>query len=365
MPITSGERETKEAFMKKGYLIIISIIFTAFVLAGCADGEGGFDGPFIPIINGISIENIVPNEALPGEEITITGQGLNSELAKIIVSNREYEPSSSFDFAFSSIDLDGDGDEDDNTELVDVDVETIRFIVPNDLEPGVHELHVEQGTFTSNVMTVTVLETNVNPVTPPPVVKNSADITMSTLYIMEALNYHYWGNKMNCDDKDGDGICKGPDKTKAKIFYVYEITWQLPEGIDEATIIAPLLGRAIYNEPTDAHHLHDFTKPELVQGMFSAQDVSNIDGMLAAYDLFNPDFVTNAANYMDVLEDSFNKCYNVEKPSHGYFSRLCKPMRVSGNVGSFKTITHELENTSIKHVVLEYDGGTATAEVPL
>lgn len=316
--------------MKRANIILIALLSFA-LLAGCSDGSlnvgGGGDagaGDADTSVSALTIDRIEPAEALPGESVVIFGQGIDPELDTVVAGNMEIDPTVSIDFALSSI---------SGEEESDAVEGQITFVIPNSAEAGELPVKVVRDAIESNVVTITILADDAN--------DNDDDDADDDDNVLP----HVAQAQFTAD------LISAGDALNYASYDIYSFEIDLPEGVEEATLYAPLYGFALQGATGTRF------EPEW-DSRFSVQDR---DDLLAAIDIVFQEAgatTADAANYEALYVDAFEKCFGGPAPSKGAIPLTCKPIRVTAETERVRTPCYDIDDFNgdfvFQHAVLEY-----------
>ncbi len=314
--------------MKHANIILIAFLSFA-LLAGCSDGslnvgggaDSGADGADTSV-SALTIDRIEPAEALPGESVIIFGQGIDPELDTVVAGNMEIDPTVSIDFALSII---------SGEEESDAVEGQITFVIPASTEAGELPVKVVRDAIESNVVTIAVLADDA---------AEENDDEESTDLLPNAAEAHFTGD-----------LIGEHDALNYASYDIYSFEIDLPEGVEEATLYAPLYGYALQRATGTRF------EPEW-DNRFGEQDRNEL---LAAIDIvFQEAGATSAdaANYEALYVDAFEKCFGRTVPDRGAIPLTCKPIRVTAETETIRTLCYDLAaftgDFAFQHAVLEY-----------
>ncbi len=344
-------------------LVIVLIAFTAIALSGCADGDGvemnsGEEPPF-GNLGAFSIERIEPSVALPGDEVTIFGPGLNAEVDLVIAGNVELTVNSSIDVALSAI------TGEDESDAVDGQ---LRFTIPENAEVGVLPIKVARSDMESNVVDIEIVaaddvDEGDNVVEGVEGKTKIPTISMSYLDDTRAINYH-----CPVGHTSGTENCSWAGENSIQLS-VYKMEWNLPEDATEITLYTPAYGIGFINKVS-----RDGSKKSVYvadgKNLFTDADKNLLVDLIEGYDGLD------AANYRAAEADNFEKCFDRKRDeTKGSIPLICKKFNIDSDLDSLKTVTYDLSEQweygfVVKHTVLEFVDGdgnpqTVKADIPI
>lgn len=297
----------------------LSLTLIAFVLvaaAACSDGDDLGSGP-VPPPNpeetAITIDSVVPAEAMPGDPVEIRGSGLEEETDVVISGSTEVPQEEG---------AAGDG--------------LITIKIPDDAQPGSFPIKVKRGDIESNEVVVTVVTQWES--RPPPASKAMLSVSEPDQAMAVVETYK----------KDE----KGEDRSYQYDVNIYTIEWRLPEGVNDAVLYAPAASFAAYQSRFQRIAHVKYT-PEL----FTEADREELATAVQEGGNDNPsDFIA-----------AFGKCTGKTPSSQKPPPKICKQLKLDANAGSIKTVVGIGKRAfTIDFIVLEYqdvDGTTKSETV--